>query len=455
MTEKADPKPPIRLGVDLGDVMWRVAYALPTDPHVTVHVPLISKHFRPIFPLTEPLSRKGHRWFPGVFQRLHPDFSLVLYGKTQPSNELVRETLRRAIEVAEEFSGSSVESVLAAHPTWMDEAGRRCLADSFAADGMPRTVLCSDAEAACALFQNTEMAGDERATVLVVTAGYTGTRLSLLRATPKRLRLLATESDQRLLAGNLLDYVLLAGCLAALGDRFQKLVPGDPEAVRWVDLQYRIQLAKEGLRDDGELLVTLPPHFVVGDGPPPILRIDRGAFETIVKSHLSQVRDLVVRLLGDADVPADEVRYVLLEGGSTGLPGVEAVFAELFPSARIQRLPREAVAKGAALLVTDSYAADDDRDNSLPNRAARELIPQVEPPDGLVSLVEPLPEPAQRPTEPPFNVERLTLADIRRDHEAGDFAAARARIASLRAALDDLERTLDNHAPPTLVRPTP
>jgi molecular chaperone DnaK len=79
--------------------------------------------------------------------------------------------------------------------------------------------------------------------------------------------------------------------------------------------------------------------------------ISRDDFERLALPFVEQVASIVERCIGHRDVPADEIRNVLLVGGSTLIPAARARLRSLLPHAtlRTELNPMNAVALGAAV----------------------------------------------------------------------------------------------------------
>ncbi|XP_034253822.1 heat shock 70 kDa protein-like isoform X2 [Thrips palmi] len=90
-----------------------------------------------------------------------------------------------------------------------------------------------------------------------------------------------------------------------------------------------------------------------------ILKLSRAKFENLCQDLLQKTLDCVRAALTSAELTAGDVDEVILVGGSTRMPVVTRLLADLFPGKPIRRTvnPDEAVAHGAALLAAELSGA--------------------------------------------------------------------------------------------------
>ena len=79
--------------------------------------------------------------------------------------------------------------------------------------------------------------------------------------------------------------------------------------------------------------------------------LSRAKFEELCKDEFKKTTKIVEQVLLDARVIRDEISEVVLVGGSTRIPKVRAMLAEMFPQKPLNKSvnPDEAVACGAAI----------------------------------------------------------------------------------------------------------
>ncbi|XP_026289783.1 heat shock 70 kDa protein II-like [Frankliniella occidentalis] len=82
------------------------------------------------------------------------------------------------------------------------------------------------------------------------------------------------------------------------------------------------------------------------------ITLTRAKLEDLLKDLLTRTRDIIKDVLNSIEMKADVIDEVVLVGGSTRMPAVHRLLAELFPGKNINKSlnPDEAVAYGAAAL---------------------------------------------------------------------------------------------------------
>ncbi|HEV8312195.1 MAG TPA: Fe-S protein assembly chaperone HscA [Burkholderiaceae bacterium] len=156
------------------------------------------------------------------------------------------------------------------------------------------------------------------------------------------------------LARGVFEVVATGGDSALGGDDFDRaladwaLAQADREARSAQDKRAVLvaaRAAKEALSDAPQATLRS-----VIDGQPLEVPITRAEFESLTRCLLDRTMTAVKRVLRDAKVTRDEVRGVVMVGGSTRMPAVQAAVGEFFGHAPLTNLnPDEVVALGAAI----------------------------------------------------------------------------------------------------------
>ncbi|MBT4012065.1 MAG: Hsp70 family protein [Planctomycetaceae bacterium] len=97
--------------------------------------------------------------------------------------------------------------------------------------------------------------------------------------------------------------------------------------------------------------------FVTGDGDVVDVDMSRDIFEASIKSIIHQTEMAVDVCLSNKDIFASDIDYVLMVGGSTRIPAVQAMLERKFGKPPIRSInPDEAVALGAAIYAASELA---------------------------------------------------------------------------------------------------
>ncbi len=116
-------------------------------------------------------------------------------------------------------------------------------------------------------------------------------------------------------------------------------------------LKEEAERVKKQLSFEEAVAVSLPVVTVVDNQPVGLnLTVTRAQFESFIEKLLLETMEISRQVLADANLTAADMDEVLLVGGSTRIPRVQALLQEFFgKSARIDVDPDEAVALGAAV----------------------------------------------------------------------------------------------------------
>jgi L1 cell adhesion molecule like protein len=121
---------------------------------------------------------------------------------------------------------------------------------------------------------------------------------------------------------------------------------GDKRAMR--RLRTACERAKRMLSSSTQALLDIESFF---EGADLALTVTRAKFEDLNAAHFNRCIDTVKHVLRDAKVKAEDVGDVVLVGGSTRIPKVQALLSEHFGGKELCKAinPDEAVAYGAAV----------------------------------------------------------------------------------------------------------
>jgi molecular chaperone DnaK len=267
-------------------------------------------------------------------------------GKPYAPEEISALVLRKLAEDASKFLGEKVTEAVITVPAYFNDAQRQATKDAGRIAGLEVLRIINEPTAA-ALAYGLDKKSNE--TVLVFDLGGGTFDVSILDVGDGVVEVRATSGDTHL-GGDDFDRRLVD----LLADEFQQEnridLRQDPQALQ--RLFEAAEKAKVELSSVTQTQVNLP--FITADANGPkhlVTTVTRATFE-------DKTRDLVERCLGpveqamsDAKVTAADIDEVILVGGSTRIPAVQALVRRLTggkdPNMTVN--PDEVVAIGAAL----------------------------------------------------------------------------------------------------------
>jgi molecular chaperone DnaK len=267
-------------------------------------------------------------------------------GKLYSPEEISAMILRKLVEDASKFLGERVNEAVITVPAYFNDAQRQATKDAGTIAGLEVLRIINEPTSA-ALAYGLDKKGQE--TVLVFDLGGGTFDVSLLDVGDGVVEVRATSGDGHL-GGDDFDR-RIADWLAEEFKREQGIdLRNDPQALQ--RLYEAAERAKVELSSQTQVQVNLP--FITADqsGPKHLnTTLTRAKFEDLTRDLIERLRGPVEQVLSDASMTADDLDEVILVGGSTRIPAVQALVRSLTggkdPNMSVN--PDEVVAIGAAL----------------------------------------------------------------------------------------------------------
>ena len=256
---------------------------------------------------------------------------------------ILRELKRRAEEffAARGDIDPDVDRAVITVPAYFNDAQRTATRDAGRIAGLEVLRIINEPTAASLAYGL-----DTRHTGIIAVYDLGGGTfdISILRVEDGVFQVLSTNGDTHL-GGDDIDLLLTERVLAEMGGA---PTPEDAQAVRKAVIQAKWDLSE---REETDLVVPQSgPSGATPDGPAYRKGITRADFETLILPIVDRTLGPCRRALADAELSPAQIDEVVLVGGSTRIPLVRRLVAELFgttPHSEVN--PDEVVALGAAV----------------------------------------------------------------------------------------------------------
>jgi YVTN family beta-propeller protein len=306
---------------------------------------------------------------------------LLLGGSPWSADALYVQLLRHLLDAVAAQQGGPPDAITVTHPANWGRYKIDLLHQAVRSAGLGDAGLLTEPEAAAIHYASTErMAPGE--IVAIYDLGGGTFDAAALRRTDAGFELLGTAEGIERLGGIDFDEAVLGHVVSFAGPALAELDPADPTALAALArLRAECVAAKEGLSEDTE--VSIP---VVLPTLQTQIRLTRAEFEEMVRPTLAETMSVLSRTLRSGGVEPDQVKAVLLVGGSSRIPLVgQLVAAEMGRPVAVDVHPKHAVALGAAL-----HAAQGAAGQGAPAPAQPTVVPEL---PRTVPPPKPLPAP--------------------------------------------------------------
>ncbi|TDI33151.1 MAG: molecular chaperone DnaK [Acidobacteria bacterium] len=291
--------------------------------------------------LTEDRTRVPYK----VIEAENGDAWVELCGKKLAPPEISAMILQKMKEAAEAYLGEKVTKAVITVPAYFNDSQRQATKDAGRIAGLDVERIVNEPTAA-ALAYGLEKKNDH--IIAVFDFGGGTFDISILEVGEGVVEVKATNGDTHL-GGDDIDDVIIDWIV----DEFKKDQGIDlsKDKMALQRLKEAAEKAKMELSSTKETEVNLP--FITADAAGPkhlALKLTRARFEQLAEKIFQRTLEPCRKAIADSGLSTDEIHEVVLVGGSTRIPRVQALVEEMFGRKPHQGVnPDEVVAIGAAV----------------------------------------------------------------------------------------------------------
>jgi len=273
------------------------------------------------------------------------DVAFDIEGKKYTPQEISAAILSQLKQVAEDYIGEKVTEAVITVPAYFNDAQRQATKDAGQIAGLNVRRIINEPTAA-ALAYGCEKKKSE--TIAVFDFGGGTFDVSILEIEDGVIEVKATSGNNKL-GGDDIDDVLTNYII----DEFKKEQGIDlrQDKMALQRLKEGAEKAKKELSALEETEINLP--YITADASGPkhlVLKISRAKFESLCVNIFKELLEPCKKALADSKIAKANINEVILVGGSTRIPKVQALVKEFFGKEPNQSVnPDEVVSIGAAI----------------------------------------------------------------------------------------------------------
>ncbi|MEJ2529541.1 MAG: molecular chaperone DnaK, partial [Gammaproteobacteria bacterium] len=271
-------------------------------------------------------------------------------GKKMAAPEVSAKILQKMKKTAEDYLGAEVTEAVITVPAYFNDSQRQATKDAGRIAGLDVKRIINEPTAAALAYGMDKKRGDQKLAVFDLGGGTFD--ISIIEIAEidgeHQFEVLSTNGDT-FLGGEDFDMRVIDYLVEQFNKEQGFDLRNDPLALQ--RLKEAAEKAKIELSNSQQTDINLPYITADASGPKHLnIKLTRSKLESLVEELVNRTIDPCRTALNDAGISASEIDEVILVGGQTRMPKVQAVVEEFFGKApRKDVNPDEAVAIGAAI----------------------------------------------------------------------------------------------------------
>jgi len=276
-----------------------------------------------------------------------PAVSVSYKGETKvfSPEEISSMILTKMKEIAESYLGQKVEDAVVTVPAYFNDSQRQATKDAGVIAGLNVLRIINEPTAAAIAYGLEKTNCEGSMNVLIFDLGGGTFDVSVLNIEDGIFEVLATAGDTHL-GGEDFDDRIVNHLLGEIKRKHRTDISSNPRAMR--RLRTAAERAKRTLSTSAQTSIEVDSLF---DGTDFFTTLTRARFEELCQDLFRGTLSPVEKVLRDSKLDKAAINEVVLVGGSTRIPKVQALLSQYFGGKELSRSinPDEAVAYGAAV----------------------------------------------------------------------------------------------------------